>query len=473
MSHLPKKLITTLAVAAPLALAGPAHSAELFGSDLTQQHPSTVGCAASQCTIAQRYFQGWQDGSVAATGVITQWKVKLNSGAQARLKTFDGAWDYTARHTGPTVSGNGGVSTVSTRIPVAYGDHAAVELLSGQLQTDYYGSGSTTQDMRFQGPFVDGQTRSTDSEPMGHELMSQVRVEPDADGDGYGDETQDDCVFCNGGGGEVQPPSGSASAPSYSSGGGSGSSSPDQPSYGAGRPLIKLAIDKRGFFEYRNRKPYITLYMDNQGRRNLKGSIALKYGKKTLSEVKKGLNDTFELDWDYDGSTSNFKLPRKLVRQIERKGSATLTAVARMKAEGGGSTTVKQTVKVRKGGLTNAYDGYYRGTGGLVIQVSGGYLTSISVGLNAYCQRDAKFMARSLYTLGGFPLMIGRDGSFKASGSNSPDTVRYEGKLTRRGTGKGYLSLFHTKLDVGSGGRLQIDQCFAASNWTVKKVRGK
>ena len=26
--------------------------------------------------------------------------------------------------------------------------------------------------------------------------MSQVTVKLDADGDGYGDETQDDCVFC-------------------------------------------------------------------------------------------------------------------------------------------------------------------------------------------------------------------------------------------------------------------------------------
>ena len=93
------------------------------------------------------------------------------------------------------------------------------------------------------------------------------------------------------------------------------------------------------------------------------------------------------------------------------------------------------------------------------------------MGLNAYCQRDAKFMMRSLYTLDGYPLMISRNGSFKAKGSNSPDTVRYEGKLSRRGTGKGYLSLFHTKLDLGDGGRLNIDQCFAASNWKVKRVK--
>ena len=80
-------------------------------------------------------------------------------------------------------------------------------------------------------------------------------------------------------------------------------------------------------------------------------------------------------------------------------------------------------MKVLKAGLTNAYDGYYKGAGGLVIRVSGGYLTLISVGLNAYCQRDAKFMMRGLYTLDGYPLMIGRDGGFKASGSRSPNTV--------------------------------------------------
>lgn len=470
------KFLAVMAVTAPLALAGPANAAELYGSDLSQTHQaSNVDCASYPCTLAQDSFEGWQAGYVQATGVITQWKVRLNSGAKARLKVLrEGDWnEYTATGTGPQVTGTGGTSSVGTRIPVSYGDHAGVELQSGWLQSDYYGGNSTTQEMRFQGAFNDGQTRSPGSQPIGHELMSQVTVEPDVDEDGYGDETQDSCVYCNsGGGGDVLPPSSSGSTPSYSSGGGSGPSSKDS-SYSANRPLIKLAIDKRGFFEYRNKKPYISLYLDNQGKRNLKGSIALKWGKKTLSEVNRGANSDFEIDWDYQKSTSNFKLPKKLVRQIERKGAVTLTAEAKMTAEGGGKTTVKQAVRVRRGGLTNAYDGYYKGTGGLVIQVSGGFLTSISVGLNAYCQGSSKFMQRSLYTLDGYPLMIGRDGSFKASGSQSPDTVKYDGKLTRKGTGKGYLSLFHTNLDVGEGGRLKIDQCFAASNWTVKKVKGK
>ncbi|HEX5910357.1 MAG TPA: hypothetical protein VFY44_07675 [Thermoleophilaceae bacterium] len=472
------KLLATLAVAAPLALAGTANAAEPFGSDLTQTHrASNVDCASYPCTLAQDFFEGWDSGYVRSTGVITGWKVKLNAGAKARLKVIrEGDWNqFTATGTGPSVNGTGGISSVATRIPVSYGDYAGVELQSGLLQTDFYGSDSTTQEMRFQGAFNDGQTREPGSQPIGHELMTQVTVEPDADEDGYGDETQDGCVFCNtgAGGGEVLPPSSSGGSSSYSPGRGSGSSSSSDSSYGANRPLMKLAIDKRGFFEYRNGTPYITLYMDNQGRKNLEGSIELKYGKKALSEVNKGVNKKFDIDWDDQKSLSNFKLPRKLVKQIERKGAVTLTATARMEAPDGARTTTKQTVKVRKAGLTNAYDGYYKGTGGLVIQVSGGYLTSISVGLNAYCQRDAKFMMRSLYTLDGYPLMIGRDGSFKASGSQSPDTVKYEGKLTRKGTGKGYLSLFHTKLDLGDGGRLQIDQCFAASNWKVQKVKGK
>ena len=435
-----------------------------------------MDCATYPCTLAQDFFEGWDSGYVRATRrdhpLEGQAELRRQGAAEVIL---EGDWnEFTATATGPSVTGTGGTSTVATRIPVEYGDYAGVELQSGLLQTDYYGAGSTTQEMRFQGAFNDGQTREPGSQPIGHELMSQVTVEPDADGDGYGDDTQDSCVFCNTGGGG----GGDGAAPRQlrrwlvleRSGGGSGSSSSSDAGYGANRPLMKLAIDKRGFFEYRNGKPYITLYMDNQGRKNLEGSIELKYGKKTLPEVNKGVNKQFDIDWDDQKSPSNFKLPKKLVRQIERKGGVTLTAVARMESPDGGKTTTKQAVKVRRAGLTNAYDGYYKGTGGLVIRVSGGYLTSISVGLNAYCQRDAKFMMRSLYTLDGYPLMIGRDGSFKASGSQSPDTVKYEGKLTRKGTGKGYLSLFHTKLDLGDGGRLNIDQCFAASNWTVKRI---
>ncbi len=324
------KLLATLAVAAPLALAGPANAAETFGSDLTQTHrASNVDCASYPCTLAQDFFEGWDSGYVRATGVITGWKVKLNAGAKARLKVIrEGDWnEFTATATGPSVTGTGGISSVATRIPVSYGDYAGVELQSGLLQTDYYGAGSTTQEMRFQGAFDEGQTREPGSQPIGHELMSQVTVEPDADERRLRRRDPGQLRVlqhrrrrwrrrrC------CPPPTTAAARPRTPPAADPARPAPSDASYGANRPLMKLAIDKRGFFEYRNGTPYITLYMDNQGRKNLEGGIELKYGKKALAEINKGVNRKFDIDWDDQKSLSNFKLPKKLVKQINRKGS--------------------------------------------------------------------------------------------------------------------------------------------------------
>ena len=54
------------------------------------------------------------------------------------------------------------------------------------------------------------------------------------------------------------------------------------------------------------------------------------------------MNSKFDIDWDDQKSLSNFKLPKKLVKQINRKGSVTLTAVAKMESPDGAKTTTTQ-----------------------------------------------------------------------------------------------------------------------------------
>jgi hypothetical protein len=46
----------------------------------------------------------------------------------------------------------------------------------------------------------------------------------------------------------------------------------------------------------------------------------------------------------------------------------------------------------------------------------------------------------------------------------------YRGKLSLKGTGKGYASAFKSNL-MTSGGRWIVEGCTGATNWTVKRDR--
>lgn len=70
----------------------------------------------------------------------------------------------------------------------------------------------------------------------------------------------------------------------------------------------------------------------------------------------------------------------------------------------------------------------------------------------------------------GFPTLVRADGSFSAKGSSSADTITYRGRLTKRGTGRGYLSLFRTRIWFEGSG-ITSEQCFDARNWTVRRDR--
>jgi hypothetical protein len=55
-----------------------------------------------------------------------------------------------------------------------------------------YSPGGEKQSYEFAPPLIDGATERTSNEFLG-ELLLQATVEPDADRDGFGDETQDQC----------------------------------------------------------------------------------------------------------------------------------------------------------------------------------------------------------------------------------------------------------------------------------------
>jgi hypothetical protein len=169
--------------------------------------------------------------------------------------------------------------------------------------------------------------------------------------------------------------------------------------------------------------------------------------------------------YDYH-SREDFTVPlgRKQAKRLLKKGKAAFTVQA--KTSGG---TFTQKVRAIRGGSAG-YDGTYRGPGPLVIVVKRGVVVTVSETLNLSCPGSGQFMSRAMGTGLGFPALVGKDGSFDHKASYSSDTFTYRGKLSKHGTSKGYLSLFHTELGLSPDGKLRPEQCYQADNWEAKRV---
>ena len=173
--------------------------------------------ATTTCGSPTLYLQdGVASGTAytAPAGVVTSWTVVVPSitGATVKLKTVhEGPPNtYTVQRSSETVVlSSTGANTFASRIPVAAGDAialwAATTLdtpcgFTTNLPGDQFGSiilGSEPQP---------GNAYAFPSFTPGFRLNVSATVEPDADGDGYGDLTQDTCPGRATSQGDCQPP---------------------------------------------------------------------------------------------------------------------------------------------------------------------------------------------------------------------------------------------------------------------------
>jgi hypothetical protein len=177
--------------------AGPAQAAVTIGSNLSgpfdpvaNGHCSEVGgCAGIHYVLPERATAAPID------GVIVRWRVR-GTGAMRRFVARYVAYD-TVRRKGTSAAGEGvpgdAVSTFPTRLPIRAGEHAGIMLENGASISARQNDGayldvfvpppSATEPTSAQGDFLD--------QPV--EVAYNADIEPDADQDGYGDETQDLC----------------------------------------------------------------------------------------------------------------------------------------------------------------------------------------------------------------------------------------------------------------------------------------
>jgi hypothetical protein len=188
----------------------------VVGSALTQTPGESGYCSGeggTSCTVVQLTLGG-ADQAVRSDGVITRWAVRGGKGLLS-LRVIDGPPGrrrVVAR--GPTVTATGsGVESFPVRIPVDAGERVGVEQgTTGFLPFRYRDEATTAE---FYSPPL-GSSAGTDDDGSApdYEFLYNATIEPDDDGDGRGDLTQDSD---HGGAGAECPASGVVARGSRSS----------------------------------------------------------------------------------------------------------------------------------------------------------------------------------------------------------------------------------------------------------------
>lgn len=181
-----------LALAGVLAALGPAaaaRAATTVGSDLSKT-PTVTLCATNCTAFGVSAASGAPVAAAPSDGVIVRWRVRSGSAAATvtlrTLRPFAGTM-YTPVSSGDAQTVPSGISTYPARIPVKAGDIIGVDA-SGNAKLF---SPSTVFDSQIFNPPLT--TARPPSMRAHDELLVNADIEPDVDGDGYGDETQDLC----------------------------------------------------------------------------------------------------------------------------------------------------------------------------------------------------------------------------------------------------------------------------------------
>jgi hypothetical protein len=181
-----------LALASVLAALGPvaaAHAVTTVGSDLDPAKAATQSFCATPCTA----FGG--DGTTDAPsavapsdGVVVRWRVRSGSSATLALDALRSAGtdSYVSAATTDDQAVQAGTTTIPVRLPVKAGDILGLDMNGGAKVA---ATATSTAVYVFNPPLFPGSPNKL----PGRELLMNADIEPDVDGDGYGDETQDLC----------------------------------------------------------------------------------------------------------------------------------------------------------------------------------------------------------------------------------------------------------------------------------------
>jgi hypothetical protein len=215
MSKLKIRLTTAALAAVGVLLVVPAvgQGATNFGSRMKNEPTDTTCKSFGTCTIVSFIHPSDPNGDpysggAPVDGVITKFRVRAYAVEEPGKITFrvadinlvapndNSSALAVARGTGPTITIQPEmaletpITEVAGRLPVTKGQHLAIDTTKS-IGAVYNSNGSKFSYV-YSPPLVDG-SGARGSNEAANELLVAATIEPDADKDGFGDETQDLC----------------------------------------------------------------------------------------------------------------------------------------------------------------------------------------------------------------------------------------------------------------------------------------
>jgi hypothetical protein len=441
------RLILPLLVAA-LVVPATAQASERVGVDPDSVYGATPQTCADGCTIVQDVNANLSvrvPQLAGGRGVVTSWKMR-GSGGSARLRRLEGV---TARGATGWAALTGATQTVAATLPVRSGDRMGVDLSSGATiagDESFYGDTALAWTPAL------GETESSQPDAQfGGYVAYQAVVEPDADGDGRGDETQDSCVSCGGGSHSTPPPP-----------------PPPPPSdpYAAIRKTgPKVGLPAAGLMTRRS----VAVTVTNPYAFALKGRLTLKRGRKVAGRASVKLPA---------GGAQTVKV--KVKRALARKRTLKLTAIAVMKGPVGKARATRHKLTVKKAGKpAGGINGKYGGTGvsaDWVMVVDQGVVQNFNGRMTLYCTKQKAQETVTFAMVGSNPKPhVAADGTFawEATKDYGFQKLKFSGRVSG-GTVTGKMMVEDRPLIQGvdpvSGlPRIEAEYCFAGADYTLTK----
>lgn len=191
-----RRIAVLASVVAPAAVFGSSAEAATVtvGSPLSASPIGHFGGSATEANVALSEPEANETSPV--TGVIVRYRVDVESLGQFTIRVLRpaGGGTYTGAGSGipvtPTVHG---IQTFSSTLPIRAGDLIGLDLDDNAGVGQANVAGSTIDEWGNPGFLADGVTAPPNTVYQNEELLFNGDVEPDADNDGFGDESQDQC----------------------------------------------------------------------------------------------------------------------------------------------------------------------------------------------------------------------------------------------------------------------------------------
>ncbi|MEA2663521.1 MAG: hypothetical protein QOI11_465, partial [Candidatus Eremiobacteraeota bacterium] len=181
-------MLATAVLLAPLAPQAAGAATTMGAQSLAGTPVTGAACpgAAKTCTTVLTGARA------PVSGVVTGWRIRALAGQQQltllAARASGSTWRAAAVDATPQTIAGGAIESFSARLPVTAGDALALEASSIPSARDPLAGGPLAVFSEALGSLP----RAPDTTLDGG-LLVQADVEPDADGDGFGDETQDAC----------------------------------------------------------------------------------------------------------------------------------------------------------------------------------------------------------------------------------------------------------------------------------------